>query len=285
MEILTLLATNSLALIITVFIFCLILGSFINVVIFRLPKILFFNWNKDCNEFLTLHKNSIPQKQVSLIFPGSFCPKCKTKIKWYDNIPLISFLMIKGKCRKCAQAISWRYPLIELMCALLCTICAIKFGFSMQLLLAIVFTLAIVANSAIDVEHQILADEITLPLLWLGLIANYYQLFCPFEQAFFGAIFGYLVLWSVYWIFKLLTKKEGMGYGDFKLLAMIGAWLGWKVLPIVILFSSLLGAIVGIVLILIKKHHRSSPIPFGPFLALAGWIGLIWGEPILQFLY
>jgi leader peptidase (prepilin peptidase)/N-methyltransferase len=221
-------------------------------------------------------------EQISLSRPASSCPHCGHKIKPWENIPVISYLFLNGKCSQCKSPISIRYPLVELSTALLSLITIMYFGASYAGLAALFLTWTLITLTMIDADTQLLPDNITLPLIWIGLILNSQSLFTTLDSALWGAVFGYLSLWSVYQLFKLLTGKEGMGYGDFKLLAALGAWFGWQVLPIIILLSSLVGAVIGISLILIKGRDKNIPIPFGPYLAIAGWITLIWGDDIKQ---
>ncbi len=265
----------------------LLIGSFLNVLIWRLPKMLQREWASQCHTYLQDHGESIPgltvfsqQEPLNLITPRSHCPHCKHPIGILENIPVLSFLFLRGKCLSCHQPISWRYPLIEILTAFFSIITAYYFGLSWQTLAALLLTWALLAMAIIDLDHQLLPDDITLPMLWLGLLLNIQSMFTSLTSAIIGVIAGYLFLWSVYWLFKLITHKEGMGYGDFKLLAMLGGWLGWQALPKIVLLSSLAGAIVGITLILVKRHKRSDPLPFGPFLALAGWVTLIWGDKL-----
>lgn len=272
----------------------LIVGSFLNVIILRLPRMLHREWATQCYEYLQenypalgeasqAHLSSHHKGPFNLIFPRSHCPKCQHPIGIMENIPVLSFIFLKGRCRFCKSPISWRYPIIEVITALLSMICAYRFGLSWQLFAALILTWSLLTLSIIDWEHQLLPDDITFPLLWLGLIFNMQHLFTDLKSALLGVIVGYLFLWSVYWLFKFITHKEGMGYGDFKLLAMLGAWLGWAALPAIILISSFLGAITGISLIALKRHSREQPFPFGPFLALAGWITLLWGDKLSHF--
>jgi len=258
----------------------LLVGSFLNVVIHRLPKMLQADWQQQCAVLL----EQAPPKQVTLTLskPNSTCPSCGHAIKPWENIPIISYLCLRGKCSQCKTPISIRYPLIEAVSGLLCVLVAYKFGASYTTLACLGFTWALIALTMIDADTQLLPDNITLPLLWAGLITNYFGLLTTLESALWGAVAGYLSLWSVYWLFKLITGKEGMGYGDFKLLAALGAWLGWQMLPIVILLSSVVGAVIGLSMMLIKGRDRNIPIPFGPYLAIAGWVALIWGHTISQ---
>lgn len=256
----------------------LIVGSFLNVVIHRLPKMMDSDWRSQCLSFLEMEKPE--HKRYSLSQPPSHCPKCNHPISALENIPVISFLIQGGKCRHCGEPISWRYPVIELTTALLSGAIAYYFGMSSAAIFALLLTWALVALTVIDLDHQLLPDSITLPLLWLGLLLSTQNVFTDMQSSIIGAAIGYLTLWSIYWAFKLLTGKEGMGYGDFKLLALFGAWFGWQSLPLIIILSAGVGAVVGIALILFKNHQRQQPIPFGPYLASAGWIALLWGEQI-----
>ena len=257
----------------------LVVGSFLNVVIYRLPLMMETRWRKDCCELL-----EVPQEKeaprLTLATPNSHCPHCGSAIKPWQNIPVLSYLLLRGKCAVCGVGISLRYPTIELITGLLTLSLAWYFALSPALLGAVIFTWALVTLTMIDVDHKLLPDDITLPLLWLGLLFNIDGTYVSLTDAVIGAMAGYLILWSVYWLFKLTTGKEGMGYGDFKLLAALGAWLGWQALPLIILLSSLVGALCGIALILLKGRGREVPIPFGPYLAVAGWIAMIWGEEI-----
>ena len=257
----------------------LLIGSFLNVVVYRLPIMMQRDWREQAREILELPAE--PQTATfNLVLPNSSCPQCAHEIKPWENIPVISFLFLRGKCSSCKAPISMRYPLVELSCGLLSAFIAWHFGFTWQAGAMLLLTWGLLAMSLIDIDHQLLPDSLVLPLLWLGLIANSVGLFTSLEDALWGAIAGYLSLWSVYWLFKLVTGKEGMGYGDFKLLAMLGAWGGWQVLPLTILLSSLVGAVLGLIMLRLRNAETSTPIPFGPYLAIAGWIALLWGEQI-----
>jgi len=261
-----------------VFVFSLCIGSFLNVVAYRLP-IMMRNQAED--DYLDLfEKNPTERAVFNLSAPHSACPKCKSPIKPWQNIPVISYLWLKGKCANCKTSISARYPIVELSTGLLGLLVAYQFGASWQTAALLVFTYFLVALTLIDMDEYLLPDSLTLPLIWIALIANSFALFTPLESAVYGAIAGYLSLWSIYWVFKLLTGKEGMGYGDFKLLAAIGALLGWQALPVVILLSSVVGAVVGILGIMIMGRDKNIPIPFGPYLAAAGFIAALWGNEI-----
>lgn len=261
----------------------LVVGSFLNVVIHRLPIIMNTVWTRECQEHLgEMPAEPTDQARFNLLTPASRCPHCGHRIKAIENIPVISYLFLKGRCSECAAAISPRYPIVEATTAVLSVVTALHFGYSLQTAMALLFTWALVPLFLIDFDHQILPDSITLPLLWGGLFLSLFDVFVDSHASIIGAVAGYLSLWSIYHLFKLLTGKEGMGYGDFKLLAAIGAWVGWQALPVVILFSSVVGAVIGILLIVIKGRDHSQPIPFGPFLAAAGWMTLLWGNDIIQ---
>jgi len=265
-------------LLIIVAILGLIVGSFLNVVIYRLPIMMKRDWHKQCSELLEIETE--PTEPFNLNQPRSKCPYCGHQITALENIPILSYLWQRGKCTACGKAISFRYPLVEAISAILAVIVAWQFGFGWPLLGALVLTWALLAASVIDIDHQLLPDDITLPFLWIGLSCNLFGLYTDIESSVIGAVAGYLLLWSVYWLFKLVTGKEGMGYGDFKLLAMLGAFLGWQVLPVVILMASFTGAVVGITLIILGIHARDMPIPFGPYLATAGWFAMLGGEAL-----
>lgn len=254
-------------------------------------------WQQECNQYLQeyhadivtqigidkLNKpiDSFPDK-YNLLLPGSACPKCKTAIKPWHNLPILGWLMLKGKCAACKAPISARYPIIELITGLLVATLAWHFGPSWQFVFASILTFVLVALTGIDLDEMLLPDQMTLPLLWLGLIINLNHTFASPTDAIIGAAVGYLSLWSIFWLFKIITGKEGMGYGDFKLLAVFGAWLGWQMLPLVILLSSLVGAVVGVTMIVSKRLKQGNPIPFGPYIAAAGWIALLFGQQIVD---
>ncbi|NJO17448.1 MAG: prepilin peptidase [Thioploca sp.] len=281
MEIFSYLASDPNVLIVVVGLLGLIMGSFLNVIIYRLPIMMQQEARLQCAELLNVPLSQSNQS-FNLIQPRSHCPHCGHQVTLLENIPLVSFIWQRGQCTACHQAISRRYPFVELLSASLAIILAWQFGFTWQLLGALMLTWILIALSMIDFDQQLLPDSLTLPGLWLGLGVNLFNLYTNIEASVIGAIAGYLFLWSVYWVFKLFTGKEGMGYGDFKLLALLGAWLGWQPLPSIILISSFLGALVGISLIIIRQHDKNVPIPFGPYLALAGWIYLLWGEKLTQ---
>jgi len=258
----------------------LMVGSFLNVVIYRLPEMIKRDWLLQCTE---LRGEELPRlEKFNLMVPRSACVHCGHKITALENIPIISYVALRGRCAQCKKSISLRYPLVEVLTALLSGLVAWHFGFSLLTLAALIFVWALIALAVIDLNTQLLPDDITLPLLWLGILVNLNNGFTDIDSAVIGAVVGYLSLWSIYWCFKLLTGKEGMGYGDFKLLATIGAWLGWTMLPLVIIFSSLIGAVVGTSLILQSKHDKNSTIPFGPYLVSGALVALFAGEKINQ---
>ena len=295
MAIIELLDTNTLFYLFCVGLLGLTVGSFLNVVIYRLPIMMEREWISQCAELTedqdnrseddtanknVLDKDTPDQNTFNLSTPRSRCPHCGHAITALENIPVLSFLMLRGKCSDCGAKISVRYPIIESVTALLSIAIAWHFGFGWPALAGLFFTWALVALTMIDFDHQLLPDSITLPFLWLGLGLSLWSVFIDSHTAIIGAIAGYLSLWTVYWAFKLITGKEGMGFGDFKLLAMLGAWMGWQMLPVIILLSSVVGAVVGITLILTRGRDRTIPIPFGPYLAAAGWIALLWGNDL-----
>jgi leader peptidase (prepilin peptidase) / N-methyltransferase len=266
-----------------VFVFGLVIGSFLNVVILRFPRRLLHDWRSQCRELLEIDQGE-EQAPPDLVKSRSHCPSCGNTIAWYDNVPVLSWIILGRKCRHCGTPISWRYPLVELTTALLSVAVIWHFGPSAEGLAALVLTWTLIAATGIDFDHQLLPDQITLPLLWLGLALNLaFGLFATLEDAVIGAIVGYGSLWLVYHGFRLLTGKEGMGYGDFKLLGALGAWLGWQAIPIIIIGASFVGAIVGIALMIAMRRGKEIPIAFGPYLAAAGWIALLWGDQIIDY--
>jgi len=268
-----------------VFAFALMIGSFLNVVIYRLPIMMQREWRDQCAELSDSLPTDLPEGRFNLVVPRSRCPSCGQLIEAWQNIPVLSYLLLSARCANCQKSISIRYPLVEMLTALLAAWCAWHFGFGWEALMAIGLTCVLVAISLIDIDHQIIPDSIVFPLLWAGLIISLFHpmadaetLFISSRDAIIGALAGYLSLWSVYQLFKLVTGKEGMGYGDFKLLAALGAWLGWQSLHIIILLSAVVGAIVGITMIVLRGRDRQLPIPFGPYLAAAGWITMLYGD-------
>lgn len=258
----------------------LLVGSFLNVVILRLPRRMEWEWNRDAREVLGEPELYDPPPP-GIVVERSHCPHCGHQLSWYENIPVFSWLALRGRCRNCKAPISVQYPLVELLTAVLCVLCVWRFGFGWQGFGACVLTCMLVALSGIDLRTQLLPDSLTLPLMWLGLIAALDNLYMPAKPALLGAIAGYASLWSVWWVFKQVTGKEGMGHGDFKLLAALGAWVGLAgVLPIILL-SSVVGALIGSIWLAVKGRDRATPIPFGPYLAIAGWIVFMWGEQLI----
>ncbi len=256
----------------------LLVGSFLNVVTLRLPVMMERAWRRECAE---LRGEPAPAEEpLSLLLPPSRCPHCGHAIRAWENVPVLSWLLLRGRCSACAGPIAVRYPVVEAVTGLLSWVTAWALGFGWPLVGALLLTWALVALTVIDLDRQLLPDQITLPFLWLGLLLNAFAVYTDPVSAVLGAAAGYLALWTVYQVFRRLTGKEGMGYGDFKLLALFGAWLGWQLLPQVILVSALAGSVVGVGLILLRRHGRDVPIPFGPYLAVAGWIALLWGDRI-----
>lgn len=281
MELIALFSTNQPLYVSCVAILGLLFGSFFNVVIHRLPKMLQNSWTEQCEELLEITDRS-DLKEISLLSPSSRCPHCARNIGWIDNIPILSFVFLRGRCRYCKTKISMRYPVVETLTALTFSAVAWTFGFSYAALAGIVLSGMLIPLIFIDIDEQILPDSITLPGIWLGLLINSMGVFTDLYSAIYGAVAGYVSLWLVYHGFRLLTGKEGMGYGDFKLLAMLGAWLGWQQLPLIVLLSATVGAVTGIVLLALQNKTRDTPIPFGPYLCLAGWISLVAGNDIVN---
>lgn len=269
--------------VVIVFVLGLIVGSFLNVVILRLPVMLDRRWRAQAHEILNPEKTTNAEERFDLAHPASHCPRCHHQIRARENIPVISFLFLRGKCAECHVPISWRYPIVELATGILSAVIAWRYGYSWITGVGLLFTWSLIALTVIDYDTQLLPDDITLPLLWLGLLINTANLLTPLSSAVIGAAAGYGSLWFVYHAFKLLTGKEGMGFGDFKLLGALGAWLGWQQLPLIILASSFIGAIVGITIIVLFGRDRRLPIPFGPFLAAAGWVAFMWGDSITRY--
>ena len=267
--------------IVMVAIFSLVIGSFLNVVIYRLPKIMENDWQQEYQAYFNADATAAAPAKFNLAVPRSACPACNTAVQARDNVPVLSWLLLKGKCRSCSAPISARYPVVEALTAVLSAVVAWKLGFGLAAAVIIFTTWVLIALTFIDIDKMLLPDQLTLPLLWLALLFSLSDsAFVNPAQAIVGAAAGYLSLWSVYWLFKLLTGKEGMGYGDFKLLAVFGALLGATQLPLIILLSSLVGAVVGITLLSVQGKDKATPIPFGPYIAAAGWIALLWGEQL-----
>ena len=284
------LQANTLLFIALVAMFSLFVGSFLNVVIHRLPIMMENGWRRECQEFVAQDSGqpapeTEEQAPFNLMVPRSRCPSCDTQITAKQNIPVISYLMLKGKCANCGAKISVQYPVIEIVTMLLSVMVAVKFDVSWQTFFGILLTWALISLTMIDFKHTLLPDDITLPMLWLGLLISLVPVFVSPSEAIVGAAVGYLSLWSVYHLFKLVTGKEGMGYGDFKLLGLLGAWFGWTSIPMIILLSSVVGAVVGITLIAVRGRDRNIPIPFGPYLAAAGWLAMMYGDKISRVLF
>jgi len=260
----------------TVSLLGLLVGSFLNVVILRLPRMMEIAWKRECREILELPAE--PEERFSLVYPPSRCPGCGAAVRPWQNVPIVSWLLLRGRCSSCRAPISVQYPIVEAVSGLMSGVCAWHFGWGLQLAAALLLTWALIALTVIDLRTMLLPDSITLPLLWLGLALALWPVFADLGSAVVGAMAGYLSLWTIYHLFRLATGKEGMGYGDFKLLGALGAWMGWQALPMIVLLSSLVGALVGVGLILARRVGREMPIPFGPYLAAAGWIALIWGD-------
>ncbi len=266
--------------------FGVIVGSFLNVVIYRLPIIMEREWRQECADSFPEYHIEPPQGKFSLSLPRSTCPKCQTPLRLIDNIPIISWLMLKGQCHHCHAPISARYPLIELLAGVIACAVAVQFGFGVYAITLIGFSLTLLALTAIDFETLLLPDQLTLPLLWAGIVVATTELGpISLYDSVIGAISGYLSLWLVYWVFKLLTGKEGMGFGDFKLLAALGAWLGWQALPFVVLLSSVVGLIFGLIQLRLQKQGIDKAFPFGPYLAIAGWCIMMWGQPFMAWYF
>ncbi len=257
----------------------LAVGSFLNVVILRLPPRLAWQWQTSAGSPDTVGDPAKPPP--GLVRPGSRCPTCKQSIHWWENIPVLSYVLLRGRCSHCDAHISLRYPAVEALTALLSITVVWVLGLDWQLAAALILTWGLIVLSFVDLDHMLLPDVITLPLLWLGLLVNLAGGFCDLGSAVIGAVSGYLVLWIIFHVYRMISGREGFGYGDFKLLAVLGAWLGWQMLPLVLLFASLCGAVIGITLILLTPREARQPLPFGPYLAVAGWIALLWGDTLL----
>lgn len=284
MDLVTLVATNNGLYIVVAALFGLLVGSFLNVVIYRTPVILNRQWQRDCQDLLGRTSEPQPSPEpFNLVTPRSRCPHCGHRVTALENIPILSYLWLRGKCSACQKPIGLRYPAIELLSAVMAGVTAWHFGWGVAGFAAIVLTWALIALTFIDIDHQLLPDVIVLPFLWAGLLINLSSTFASLPGAVIGAAAGYLSLWLVFHLFKLVTGKEGMGYGDFKLLALFGAWLGWQSLPLIILLSSVIGAVIGIGLIIFQGRDRAQPLPFGPYLAGAGWVAMLWGNEIIAY--
>ena len=279
------LAASPAALILVCVLFGLLVGSFLNVVIHRIPKMMEATWRQEARELLEqpAPKDEAEPPIFNLVTPGSHCPHCNHRIRWYENVPVVSWALLKGRCSGCKAAISKRYPIIELLTALVAGLCAWRFGYDPWLIFMLYGSFTLLALAVIDLDTTLLPDDLTYPLLWAGLLAAVLGISpVSLSDAVIGAMAGYLALWSLYWVFKLLTGKEGMGYGDFKLLAALGAWLGWQYLPVVVLLSSVVGLVFAVSMMASGSVKRDQGIPFGPYLAIAGWIALLWGEAIVS---
>ncbi|MBL4714321.1 MAG: prepilin peptidase [Alcanivorax sp.] len=285
MQILEYLAASPAALILVCVLFGLLVGSFLNVVIHRIPKMMEATWRQEARELLDqpAPKGEEEPPIFNLVTPGSHCPHCNHRIRWYENVPVVSWALLKGRCSGCKAPISKRYPIIELLSGLVAGLCAWRFGYDPWLIFMLYSSFTLLALAVIDLDTTLLPDDLTYPLLWAGLLASVLGVSpVSLPDAVIGAMAGYLALWSLYWVFKLLTGKEGMGYGDFKLLAALGAWLGWQYLPVVVLLSSVVGLVFAVSMMASGSVKRDQGIPFGPYLAIAGWIALLWGEVIVS---
>ena len=279
------LAANPATLILVCVLFGLLVGSFLNVVIHRIPKMMEATWRQEARELLEqpAPKGEETPPIFNLVTPGSHCPHCNHRIRWYENVPVVSWALLKGRCSGCKAAISKRYPIIELLTALVAGLCAWRFGYDPWLIFMLYGSFTLLALAVIDLDTTLLPDDLTYPLLWAGLLAAVLGISpVSLSDAVIGAMAGYLALWSLYWVFKLLTGKEGMGFGDFTLLAALGAWLGWQYLPVVVLLSSVVGLVFAVSMMASGSVKRDQGIPFGPYLAIAGWIALLWGEVIVS---
>jgi leader peptidase (prepilin peptidase) / N-methyltransferase len=268
-----------------VFLLGLMVGSFLNVVIYRLPKMMQREWRSDCLEFLEQASEETSEETFNLVLPRSRCGNCGHQIAAWENIPIISYLFLRGKCSSCKSHISIQYPLVEFFTGIVSLWVALHFGVTLQTAFALLFSWTLIAASGIDIGHKLLPDTMILPLMWLGILLGFFDIFVDLETSVIGAMAGYMSLWSVYIVFKFITHKEGMGHGDFKLLALLGAWMGWKMLLVIVLTSSFVGAVVGLTMIALKKSSRATQIPFGPYLAAAGWISLLYGEQLNRYYF
>lgn len=282
MELINFLTTNTELFLIITGLFCLFIGSFLNVVIVRLPSMMEYHWSEECRLFLGLSPQNQP-KPANLCLPGSHCPACKAPIRPWHNIPVLSFFWLRGQCKDCNARIAWRYPFVEALTAIMSMYVAWRFGVTLTTFFALLFTWIIIALTFIDLDRHLLPDQLTLLLLWLGLIASIFPIFCTSADAILGAIAGYLLFAAIQIIFHYATGKIGMGQGDYKFLAAIGAFLGWQQLPLVILLASITGITFTLIHMLIKRDFKSTPLPFGPYLALAGWIAMLWGNDLMHY--
>lgn len=266
----------------TVLIIGLCVGSFLNVVAYRLPLMMERDWKHECSDYLELNEANVDDRlsALTLATPASACPNCGHKLHFWENIPVISYLFLRARCSSCGTSISAQYPIVEILTGLASITVAYQFDVTIQTVAALCFTWVLIALTLIDLKKQLLPDNLTLPLLWSGVFCSLFEIYTDLESSIIGAMAGYLILWSVYQLFKLLTRKEGMGYGDFKLLAALGAWAGYSYLPQIILISSVVGSVAGISMLITGKTKQQQPIPFGPYLAVAGWIALLWGATI-----
>lgn len=282
MDIINFIATNPDLFLVLIAALSLLVGSFLNVVIYRLPRMIQNEWNQECRAYLGLKPHTSDIEHINLHLPMSHCTHCKQRLKPWHNIPVISYLVLQGKCAYCKAKISLRYPVVELLCCIASVYVAWRFGFSWQTLGALIFTWVLIALTFIDLDYHLLPDQLNYSLLWIGLFLSIFSIFIDSHNAIIGAITGYIVFFITQWSFKLVTGKIGMGQGDFKFLAALGAFLGWQQLPIIILLASVIGVIFGLTHMAIKRQFKSIPLPFGPYLAVAGWVSLIWGNEILQ---
>ena len=282
MSLIQYLQAHSAAFIVLAGILGLLVGSFLNVVIHRLPIMMEREWRRECAHILEQPEEPPSLEPFNLVVPRSRCPECGHAITAMENIPVLSYLFLRGRCAGCGCRISWRYPMVEALSGLMAAVAAWHFGFGVESAGAMLLGWALIALSFIDFDRQYLPDSITLPFLWFGLCWNLFGIYAPSDASLIGAMAGYGILWCVYHLFKLATGKEGMGFGDFKLLAMLGAWLGWQALPVIIVLSSLLGAVIGLSMIVLRGHDRNIPIPFGPYIAIGGWVALLWGEGLVE---
>jgi len=279
MNIINELQNNHDVLLVVIGFFGLIVGSFVNVTIYRLPIMLKAVWHKECEMFLH-QEPKVSSARFNLLYPRSHCPQCKKLVPWWLNIPVVSYLVLRGHCKNCGAKIPWHYPVVELSSGIGAAVIAAIYGFSLMTLVLCTLTWALIALIFIDLEHKLIPDNITLPLLWLGLLLNAETMFVPPATAIMGAIVGYLLPWLIARLFKMVRKVEGMGYGDFKLFAMFGAWFGWQSAILTLIFSALIGSIIGVTLVLCKKYRLQQELPFGPYIAIVGWLNIFYGQQL-----